>query len=66
MHWGDSGSTPELGRSLGEGNGNPFLLLPVKSHGQSLVGYSPQGLKEPHTTEWLNINDGINIYIKLK
>ena len=30
------------------------------------MGYSPQGRKEPYTTEGLNINGGINIYIKLK
>ena len=29
---GDPGSIPGLGRSLGEGNGNP--LQPGKSHGQ--------------------------------
>ena len=43
---GDRGSIPELGRSPGEGNGNP-LQLPGKSHGQrSLVDYSPWGHKE--------------------
>ena len=36
---GDAGSIPELGRSPGEGNGNPLQ----KSHGQrSLVGCNPQ------------------------
>ena len=37
----DAGSIPGLGRSLGEGNGNPFqVLLPGKSHGQrTLVDY---------------------------
>ena len=30
--------------SLGEGNGNPLVLLPGELHGQrSLVGYSPGG-----------------------
>ena len=45
---GDVGSTPGLGRSPGEGNGNPLqLFLPEKSHGQrSLVGYSLWGRKE--------------------
>ena len=39
-----------LGILPGEGNGNP--LLPGEPHGQrSLVGYSPQGLKESDTTE---------------
>ena len=39
---GDIGSIPELGRSPGEGNGNPLQ----KSHGQrSLAGYSIWGQK---------------------
>ena len=41
---GDAGSVSGLGRSPGEGNGNPlqYSFLPGKSHGQrSLVGYSP-------------------------
>ena len=43
----DAGSIPGLGRSPGEGNGNPLLLLPGDSHGQrSLAGYGPQGHKE--------------------
>ena len=39
---GEAGSIPWLGRSPGEGNGNPIpVFLPGKSHGQrSLVGYS--------------------------
>ena len=37
---GDVGSNTGLGRSPGEGNGNP--LLPTNFHRQrSLVGYSP-------------------------
>ena len=50
---GDLGSSPRLGRSPGEGNGNPFqYYLPGKSHGQrSLVGYSLWGHKEADTTE---------------
>ena len=44
---GDPGSIPGLGKSPGEGNGNPG-----KSHGQrSLVGYSPWGHEESDTTE---------------
>ena len=40
---GDIGSIPGLGRSLGEGNGNPFqYFLPGESHGlRSLMDYSP-------------------------
>ena len=42
---GDAGSIPELGRSPGEGTGNP-LQYSGKSHRQrSLVGYSPWGRK---------------------
>ena len=45
---GDTGSIPGLGRSPGEGNGNPLqALLLGESHGQrSLAGYSPWGHKE--------------------
>ena len=44
---GDSGSVPGLGRSPGEGNGNPLaVFVPGKSHGQrSLAGYRPWGHK---------------------
>ena len=39
---GDLGSLPGLGRSPGEGDGNPLQYLPGKSHGErSLVDYSP-------------------------
>ena len=41
---GDWGSIPGSRRSPGEGNGNPPIFLPGKSHGQrSLVGYNPWG-----------------------
>ena len=47
---GDLGSVPGLGRSPGEGNGNPPVFLPGESHGQrSLTGYGPQGCKESDT-----------------
>ena len=50
---GDLGSIPVLGRSPGEGNGNP--LQPRKSHRwRSLVGYSPWSGKELDTTERLH------------
>jgi len=47
-----------LGRSPGEGNGNPLQYYwPGKSHGQrSLVGYSPWGRKELDTTERLHFH----------
>ena len=55
---GDPGSIPGLGRSPGEGNGNPTLVfLPGKSHGQrSLVGYSPWGRKESDMNERLHFH----------
>ena len=45
---GDPDSIPGLGRSLGEGNGNPLQYsLPGKFQRQwSLASYSPQGCKE--------------------
>ena len=53
-HAGDLGSIPGLGRSPGEGNGNPlqysYLENPMEG-GISLVGYSPWGRKESDTTE---------------
>ena len=47
---GDLGSVPGLGRSPGEGNGNPLqysgVFCPGESYGQrSLTGYSPWGCK---------------------
>ena len=53
---GDLGSIPGLGRSPGEGNGNPLQYYCLeKSHGQrSLVGYSPWGHIESDTTERLH------------
>ena len=48
---GDMCSIPGLGRSPGEGNGNPLLVfLPGKSHKQrTMVGYSPWGCKKTQT-----------------
>ena len=49
---GDTGLIPGWGRSLGEGNGSPFLhSFLEKSHGQrSLVDYSLWGYKEMDKT----------------
>ena len=49
----DLGSISGLGRSPGEGDGNPFQYSCLKNpHGQrSLVSYSPWGLKELEATE---------------
>ena len=50
---------PGLGRSPGEGNGNPLQNSCLEnSHGQrSLAGYSPWGHKELDTTEQLHYYD---------
>ena len=55
---GDPGSIPGLGRSPGEGNGNPLQYSCLeKSYGwRSLVGYRPQGCKESDTTERLHFH----------
>ena len=43
---GDPGLIPGLGRSPGEGNGNPLQYSCLKTHGQrSLIGYSSWGPK---------------------
>ena len=51
---GDPGSIPGLGRSPGEGNGNPLQYSCLeKSHGQrNLGGYSPWGRKESDTADF--------------
>ena len=50
---GDLGSIPGMGRSPGEGHGNPLQYSSLENpHRQrSLVGYSPWGRKELDTTE---------------
>ena len=56
---GDPGSIPWLGRSPGEGNGNPLqsVFLPGEFHGQrSLVGYIPLVCKEPYMTKRLSLS----------
>ena len=60
---GDAGLIPGLGRSTGEGNGNPFKYSCLgKTHGQrSLVGYNPWVAKESDTTEQLNTTNKICI-----
>ena len=51
----DLGLIPGLGRSLGEGNGNPLQYSCLENpHGQrSLAGYNPRGRKELEMTERL-------------
>ena len=53
---GDLGLIPGLGRSPGEGYGNPLQYSLLENpHGQgSLAGYSPWGRKESDTTERLS------------
>ena len=52
----------QLGRSPGEGNGNPFQWIPSilagksQGHQRSLVGYSPLGHKESDMTEQLTLD----------
>ena len=55
---GDLGLIPGLGRSPGEGHGNPLQCSCLENpHGQrSLVGYSPWGRKESDTTERLSFS----------
>ena len=54
----DLGLIPGSGRSLGEGNGNPFQYSCLENpHGQrSLVGYSPLGSKEWDMTEHITLS----------
>ena len=50
---GDLGSIPGLGRSPGEGHGNPLHYVCLENpYGQrNLAGYSPWGHKESDMTE---------------
>ena len=52
-HTRDAGSTPESGRSPGEGLGNPlqYSFLENPHRQRSLEGYSPPGHKESDMTE---------------
>ena len=54
---GDVGLIPRLGRSPGEGHGNPlqYSCLENPCGQRSLVGCSPWGCKELDTTEWLSM-----------
>ena len=60
---GDLGSIPVLGRSPGEGNGNPlrYSCLENPHEQRSLTGYSPWGRKELDRTEWLSIHRMVKI-----
>ena len=55
-HAGVAALISGLGRSPGEGNGNPFQYSCLENTGgggiqRSLVGYSPRGRKESDMTE---------------
>ena len=54
---GDPGSTPGLGKSPGEGNGNSSqCTCPGEFRGQrSVMGYSPWGHKESDRTEQITL-----------
>ena len=70
---GDPGSIPGLGRSSGEGNGNPLqysclgnLQYSCLENGlRSVVGYSPWGHKESDTTGRLHFLSFLPIYSHL-
>ena len=53
---GDLGTIPGLGRSAGEGHGNPLQYYGLENpHGQrNLVGYNSWGHKELDTAEQLS------------
>ena len=54
---GDPDLIPELGRSPGEGNGNPLQYSCLEnSMDRSLAGYSPWGRKESDITRWLSLS----------
>ena len=60
---GDRGSILGLGRSSGEGNGNPlqYSCLGNPMDLRSLAGYSPWGHKESDMTEQLNSSNMVFI-----
>ena len=60
---GDLGSIPGMGRSPGEGHGNPLQYSSLENpHRQrSLVGYSPWGHKESDMTERLSTAQHIKL-----
>ena len=58
LQLGDSGSIPGLGRSRGEGHGNPLpVLFPGELHEwKGLEGYGSWGRKESDTTEQITLS----------
>ena len=53
---GDLGSIHELGRSLGEGHGNPLQYSCLENPMEILEGYSPWGHTELDVTERLTLS----------
>ena len=52
----------EVGRSAGEGNGNPFpVFLPGEFHGQTMASYIIHGV----TKSWTQLSD-TQKYLKVK
>ena len=64
----DPSSIPELGRSLGEGDGNPlqYSCLEIPKDRRSLAVCSPWGDKESNMTEWLTHTCNIKGRIEAK
>ena len=66
--WGarHGGSIPDLGRSSGEGNGNPFedSCLGSPMNRRSLVGYIPQGMQEVQCVWAHSLEIGSELYKK--
>ena len=55
---------PGSGRLLGDGNGNPLQYSCVENPvDRSLVGYSPEGLKESDRTERVNTESVLKVII---
>ena len=54
----DPGLIPALGRSPGEGNGNPLQYFCLKNSMDRAAwsGYSPWGCKELDTTKWVTLH----------
>ena len=55
---GDADSIPGLGRSLGEGSGNPLQHSCLKNpmNGEASMGYSPKGYKGSDMIEKLSMH----------
>ena len=60
---GDPGLIARMGRSPGEGNGNPLQCSYLE---RSLAGYSPQGCIESDTTERLHFLSSFLLYYGFK